>query len=86
LKKRQISVYENTLYLGSTRSPNQVVLYDKREQLKDQDEILIEGDICRIETRMKLSQLENRISALDELRCEGWASFIYGNYFSLDRP
>jgi len=89
LKKRQIVVLEgfpNTLYLGSPISANQVVVYDKRVQLKEKKGILIEEDVSRIEVRMKMSPLKNRISTLDELRCEGWASFIYGNFFSLDRP
>lgn len=89
LKKRQITVYEgssDTLYLGSSKSPHQVVVYDKGEELKEKKGRLIEEDISRIEVRMKLSMLKNRINTLEQLRSEGWASFIYGKFFSLDRP
>ena len=88
LKKREVEILEgtSTLYLGGPRSSNQVVVYDKREQLKERKGILIEGDISRIEVRMRMGSLKNRISKLDDLRCEGWASFIYGKYFSLDIP
>jgi len=80
--------YPGTIYFGSPRSSNQVVLYDKGEQLRNKNKKghLVEDDVCRIEVRMKLNQLKNRIITLDELRSEGWASFIFGNLFSLDRP
>lgn len=89
LKKRQVGVYEgfpSTLYLGSPRSWNQIAIYDKGEQLRTKKGTIVEEDICRIEVRMKLSPYKNRISTLDELRSEGWASFVYGNLFSLDHP
>ena len=89
LRKRQIVVFEgspDTLYLGSPRSPNQVVAYDKGVELNEKHGILIEEDVSRIETRMRASLKGNSIETLEDLRREGWASFIYGRFFSLDRP
>ena len=75
-----------TLVMGSPRSSNRVTSYDKREQLMEVKGIIVPKDISRIEIRLKPHALNNSIRTLDDLKQRGWASNLYGRYFSLDYP
>jgi hypothetical protein len=92
-KKRDVRFLEDkdgkistTLVMGAPTSSNRVTAYDKREQLMEVKGIIVPEDISRIEIRLKPHALNNSIRTLDDLKQRGWASNLYGRYFSLDYP
>jgi hypothetical protein len=92
-KKRDVRFLEDkngkittTLVMGAPTSSNRVTAYDKRQQLMEVKDIIVPEDISRIEIRLKPHALNNSIRTLDDLKQRGWASNLYGPYFSLDYP
>ncbi len=92
-KKRDVRFLEDkngkittTLVMGAPASSNRVTAYDKRRQLMEVKGQTLQEDISRIEIRLKPHALNNSIRTLDDLKQRGWASNLYGRYFSLDYP
>jgi len=90
IKKKQkieeIKGTTKTLVIGSPRSSNRIIVYDKRQQLMETKDITVPEDISRIEIRLKSHALNNTIQTIDDLQQKAWASGLYGRYFSLDHP
>ena len=84
--KDKNSKVTTTLVVGSPISSNRVTAYDKRRQLMEVKGQTVQEDISRIEIRLKPHALNNSIRTLDDLKHRGWASNLYGRYFSLDYP
>jgi hypothetical protein len=72
--------YETSKYFGETTSGNHLVVYDKGEELKRKG-IKVKEDICRIELRMRMNQMNNFIRTTDELANYDW-SMVYPKYYS----
>jgi hypothetical protein len=88
MKKREVKLINDTttLVMGAHGSSHRVTHYDKGQQLIDRKKITIPGDISRIEIRLRPRALSQPVKTISDLREKGWASSLYGRYFSLDRP
>lgn len=72
--------HKTSKYFGEITSSNQLIIYDKAIQLKKKH-IQVNEDICRIELRMRMNQMNNFIRTIDELANFDW-SFVYPKYYS----
>jgi hypothetical protein len=76
----------DTLVMGAHGSSHRITTYDKGRQLEEKKKIHIQEDISRIEIRLRPHALSKPFSTINDLRKMGWASPLYGSYFSLDYP
>ncbi len=81
-KRKPSRVYDNGgTYFGTLNSGNQLLVYDKTMQLLEEKGIEIDGDVCRIELRMRMHKMNNFIRTIDELAHYDW-SHVYPIYYS----
>ncbi len=79
-KREPTRVCENGVYIGKYKSSNQLLIYDKGEELRKEG-INVKEDICRIELRMRMHQMNNFIQTIDDLAVYDWSS-VYPKYYS----
>ena len=87
-KKRNtdlIKEYKTSLYFGSSKSSNYLHVYDKVRQMWSVYGLRIEGDVVRIELRLRIPQLNNFIQYIEDLAVCDW-SFVYPKYYSFHQP
>jgi len=73
--------YQTSSYFGSSKSSNYLHVYDKVQQMWDVYGLRIEGDVARIELRLKIPQLKNFIQYTEDLAVWDW-SYVYPKYYS----
>lgn len=88
LKKRSVKLIKgtDTLVIGALRSPRRLKVYDKGQQLIDKKQTAIQDDISRIEITLRPLALNPPVRNIEGLRKKGWASSLYGSYFTMDHP
>jgi hypothetical protein len=77
--------YKTGIYFGSSKSSNYLHVYDKAQQMWDVYGLRIEGDVVRIELRLRIPQLNNFIQYTGDLAVCDW-SFVYPKYYSFHQP
>ena len=83
--KRIIEMRDTSLIFGSTKSSNQIVVYDKTKQLKEKNIMTLSYDVSRVEMRMNIHRMGNFATTVEELGKLDW-SFLYGKYISFHQP
>jgi len=77
--------YKTSIYFGSSKSSNYLHVYDKAQQMWDVYGLRIEGDVVRIELRLRIPQLKNFIQYTEDLAVWDW-SYVYPKYYSFHQP